>query len=348
VSARFKLPESRYQYSQQIRFYGELLAELNVQPGFEATGVSPVPMSGSRYTLSFELPGETAPQARRPSADFMLVAPGFFRAMQIPVMAGRDFAVSDTDASPRVIAINDAFARRYFPGRNAIGQRVRLSLSTTEKEEPWREVVAVVRDFKHVSLSEGSRPASFVPYTQGLITSLSIVIRTTDAPAAAVDHLRQVLGKKDSELALYDVRTIDENLDRSVASVRFQMLLLTVFAVMALALTAVGLYGVVAFGVVRQTREFGIRIALGARRSEVMKLVLRTAMRTSAVGITIGVVAAAFATPLLGDALYGVQPLDPATFVIVVTTLVLVSLLASWIPARRATRVDPMLALRTE
>jgi putative ABC transport system permease protein len=110
----------------------------------------------------------------------------------------------------------------------------------------------------------------------------------------------------------------------------------------------VGLYGVVAFGVVRQTREFGIRIALGARRSEVMKLVLRTAMRTSAVGITIGVVAAAFATPLLGDALYGVQPLDPATFVIVVTTLVLVSLLASWIPARRATRVDPMLALRTE
>ena len=127
-----------------------------------------------------------------------------------------------------------------------------------------------------------------------------------------------------------------------------QELLLTVFAVMALALTAVGLYGVVAFGVVRQTREFGIRIALGARRSEVMKLVLRTALRTSAVGITIGVVAAVFTTPLLGDALYGVRPLDPATFVIVVTTLVLVSLLASWIPARRATRVDPMLALRTE
>jgi putative ABC transport system permease protein len=347
VTARFKLPES-YQYLQQIRFYDELFAELNAQPGFEATGVSPVPMSGSRYTLSFELPGETAPQARRSSVDFMLVAPGFFRAMQIPVVAGRDFAISDTDAASRVIAINDAFARRFFPGRNAIGQRVRLSLSTTEKEPPWREVVAVVRDFKQVSLSEESRPASFVPYAQGLITPLSVVIRTKDAPASAVDRLRQVLAKKDSELALYDVRTLDENLDRSVASARFQTLLLTVFAAMALMLTAVGLYGVVAFGVVRQTREFGIRIALGARRSEVMKLVLRTALRTSAVGITIGVVAAAFATPLLGDALFGVRPLDPATVVIVVTTLVLVSLLASWIPARRATRVDPMLALRTE
>jgi putative ABC transport system permease protein len=347
VTARFKLPDSRYQYLQQIRFYDELFAELNV-PGFEATGVSPVPMSGSRYTLSFELPGETGPQARRSSVDFVLVAPGFFRAMQIPVVAGRDFAISDTDAASRVIAINDAFARRFFPGRNAIGQRVRLSLSTTEKEPPWREVVAVVRDFKEVSLSEESRPASFVPYAQGLMTSLSVVIRTDAAPASAVDRLRQVLAQKDSELALYDVRTLDENLDRSVASARFQTLLLSVFAAMALMLTAVGLYGVVAFGVVRQTREFGIRIALGARRSEVMKLVLRTTLRTSAVGITIGVVAAAFATPLLGDALFGVRPLDPPTVVIVVTTLVLVSLLASWIPARRATRVDPMLALRTE
>jgi putative ABC transport system permease protein len=305
-------------------------------------------MSGSRYGLSIELPGEPTPQARRPSADFALVAPGFFRAMQIPLVAGRDFTAADGDGAPRVMAINESFARRFFPGRDPIGQRVKLSMSTTEKDMPWREIVAVVRDFKQRSLNEAPRPADFVPYAQGLISPLSLVIRTSDAPDTVVEHLREVLRRKDPELALYDVRTIGDYVDRSVAPARFQTLLLTLFAGLALVLTAVGLYGVVAYGVTQRTREFGIRIALGARPSEMMRLVLGAALRTAGAGIALGVAGAALATRLLGAALYDVHPLDPVTFAAVVVTLLLVALIASSLPARRATRVDPILALRTE
>jgi putative ABC transport system permease protein len=348
VTARFSLPDSRYSYLQQVRFYDELLAALNAAPGLQATGATPLPMSGSRFGLSIELPGESTPHARLPSADFMVVAPGFFRAMQIAIVAGRDFTPADNDGSPRVIAINEAFARRFFPDRDPIGQRVKLSLSTTEKETPWREVVAVVRDFKQLSLTQEPRPADFVPYAQGLISPLSIVIRTAGPTAGAIDQLRDVLGKKDPELALYDVRTIEEYVDRSVASARFQMLLLTLFAALALVLTAVGLYGVVAYAVAQRTREFGIRIALGARPAEVLRLVARTALGMAAAGIALGIVGAAAATRLLDAALYGVRPLDPVTFVSVVALLVIVALVASWVPARRATRVDPILALRSE
>jgi predicted permease len=348
VTARFSLPDSRYSYLKQVQFYDELLADLNAQPGVQATGATPLPMSGSNYGLSVETPDQPTPQGRRPSADFALVGPGYFHAMRIPIVAGRDFTAADSDAAPRVMAINESFARRFFPGRNPIGQRVKLSMSTTEKETPWREVVAVVRDFKQRSLDEASRPADFVPYAQGLISPLNIVIRTGESPTSVVEHLRELLRKKDPELALYDVKTLEEYVDRSMASARFQTLLLTLFAILALVLTAVGLYGVVAYGVAQRTREFGIRIALGARPTEVMRLVLRAALGMAAAGIGIGVVGAALTTRLLGAALYDVHPLDPATFVTVIATLLLVAVVASSVPARRATRVDPILALRAE
>lgn len=348
VSARFNLPDTRYSYLKKIAFYDELLADLNARPGLRSTGAAPLPFSGARYTLSVELPGESTPLARRPSADFALVAPGFFRAMQIPIVAGRDFTEADNDAAPRVIAVNESFARRFLPGRNPIGQRVKIGLSTTEKETPWREVVAVVRDFKQLTLDEAPRPADFVPYAQGLISPMYLVIRTSDAPARVIDEIRGAVSKKDRELALYDVRTLEEYVDRSVASPRFQTLLIALFALLALALTAVGLYGVVAYGVAQRTREFGIRLALGARPQQLRRLVLRNAMRLAAAGVAIGVAGAALAARLLGAALYDVHPLDPATFAAVVATLFAVALVASFIPARRATQVDPMLALRAE
>jgi predicted permease len=268
--------------------------------------------------------------------------------MQIPIVAGRDFTEADNDAAPRVIAVNESFARRFLPGRNPIGQRIKISLSTTEKETPWREVVAVVRDFKQLTLDEAPRPADFVPYAQGLISPIYLVIRTTGAPAPVIDEIRGAVSKKDRELALYDVRTLEEYVDRSVASPRFQTLLIALFALLALVLTAVGLYGVVAYGVAQRTREFGIRLALGARPQQLRRLVLRNAMRLAAAGVAIGVAGAAVAARLLAAALYGVHPLDPATFAAVAATLFAVALVASFIPARRATRVDPMLALRAE
>src|SRR5439155_13777180 len=215
---------------------------------------------------------------------------------------GRDFTAADDDGAPRVVVVNESFARRFFGGRNPIGQRIKPSMNTTEKEPPWRDVVGVVHDIRQRALNEPGRPAYFIPYAQGLISTLFIVIRTNSAPALVVDQARRALQKKDPELALYDVRTLDEYVTTSVASARFQTLLLTLFAALALALTAVGLYGVVAYGVAQRTREFGIRLALGAPPREVLQLVLRHAMRMAGAGVAAGIIGAVFATRLLGSA----------------------------------------------
>jgi len=212
---------------------------------------------------------------------------------------------------------------------------------------PWREIVGVVGDIRHQRLSEESRPAYFVPYAQGLISPLSLVVRTNNT-TGIVEDIRRTLARKDPELALYDVRTMDEYVATSVATPRFQTLLLALFAAVGLTLTAIGLYGVMAYGVAQRTREFGIRLALGARPAEVLGLVLRSALALIAAGLIVGVVAGAFATRLLASALYGVSPLDPATFAAVAAMLIAVALVASYVPARRATRVDPIAAIRSE
>jgi putative ABC transport system permease protein len=348
VTFKFSLPTSRYPYLKQIAFYDELIADLDALPGVEATAAAPLPLVGVRYGIGFELAGAPLPPSQRASADFCMVGPGFFRALQIPIVEGREFSAADDDAAPRVVVVNESFARQFLNGRNPIGQRIRPGLSTTEKTAPWREVVGVTRDVRQRSLNEPSRPAYFIPYAQGLISTLFIVIRTTAAPGVVVDAARRAVLSKDPEVALYDIRGLDEYVTMSVASARFQMLLLTLFAVLALVLTAVGLYGVVAYGVAQRTREFGIRLALGARPREVMQLVLRHAMHMTGAGVVVGVIGAVFTTRLLGRALYEIDPLDPLTFGAVVGVLVCVALIASIVPARRATRVDPIRSLRTE
>jgi putative ABC transport system permease protein len=348
VTAKFTLPESRYSYEKRIAFYDELLNDLNGLAGLQATATVQLPLSGSRLGISFELPDAPLPPSQRLSADVGIAGPGYFRALQIPIVEGRDFTTADDDTAPRVVVVNESFARQFLAGRPPIGQRIKPSLSTTEKETPWREVIGVVRDFRQRALTEPSRPAYFVPYAQGLISALYLVIRTTAARGLVIDQARHAVLKKDPELALYDVRTMDEYVDLSVASARFQTLLLALFATLALVLTAVGLYGVVAYSVAQRTREFGIRLALGARPREVMRLILRNAMRMVVIGVLVGVGGAAFAARLLGTALYDVHPLDPVTFASVVATLVAVALIASFIPAQRATHVDPIQALRAE
>ena len=246
-----------------------------------------------------------------------------------------------------MVVINESFARRYFPDVDPIGKRFKPGLATTEKDTPWREVVGVVGDIRHRSLAEPTSPAYFVPYAQGLITSLRLVIRTRNTTGMA-DSVRKVMAGRDPEIALYDVKTMEEYLTTSVASPRFQTLLLALFAGLGLALTVVGLYGVMAYGVAQRTREFGIRLALGARPGEVLGLVMRGGLALVAVGLAAGIVAAMFATRLLAGALYGVNRLDPATFGGVAAVLLAAGMLASYLPARRATRVDPIGALRSE
>jgi putative ABC transport system permease protein len=348
VTATFRLPDSRYSYRKQITFYDEMLSELRALPGVErAAATAPLPLGGSRYSISFQQPGAARPSSERLSADFGMVSPGYFRTLHVPLVRGREFSEADSDAAPRVVVVNERFARQYFGDADPIGQRIKPGLATTETETPWREIVGVVGDIKHRTLSEESRPAYFVPYAQGLISPLYLVVRTTDATGIAAD-VRKALARKDPELALYDVKTMEEYVATSVATPRFQTLLLALFAAVGLALTAIGLYGVMAYGVAQRTREFGIRLALGARPGEVLTLVLRSGLALITAGLIAGVVAGAFATRLLRSALYGVDPLDPATFAGVAAMLVVVATVASYVPARRATRVDPIAALRSE
>jgi predicted permease len=347
VTAHFRLPDNRYPYLKQIAFYDDLLSDVRALPGVDGVaGTAPLPLSGSRYTISFAQPGAPTRPSERPSADFGIVSPGYFRTLHVPLVRGRDFTPADSDAAPRVVIVNESFVRRYFPETDPIGQRIKPGLSTTEKETPWREIVGVAGDVRHRSLADEIRPAYFVPYAQGLISPLSLVVRTNNIGIA--DELRRALARRDPELALYDVKTLEEYAAISVATPRFQTLLLAAFAVVGLALTAVGLYGVMAYGVAQRTREFGIRLALGARPGEILALVLRGGLTLIAAGLVAGIVGGAFATRLLASALHGIDPLDPATFAAVAVLLLTVAMLASYVPARRATRVDPIAALRTE
>jgi len=351
VTARFNLPDARYRYQQKVGFYDELLSDIAALPGVQAVAATaPLPLSGSRYTISFEPNGPAVAAASRPSASFAMVSRGYFRAMRIPIVRGREFMASDGDAAPRVVVVNESFARTYFPGQDAIGQRIRPGLSTTEPQAPWREIVGVVSDVKHTGLAESGSPGYFVPYGQGLISALYLVVRTSSDGAAdtIVEDLRKAVARKDPELALHSVRPLESYLATSMASERFETLLLTVFAGLGLLLTAIGLYGVVAYGVAQRTREFGIRLALGARPGEVSGLVVRGGMLLAAIGLIVGIAAAAAATRVLGSTLSGIDRMDPVTVAGVAAVLFAVALFASYVPARRATRVDPIGALRAE
>ncbi|HEV2983053.1 MAG TPA: ABC transporter permease, partial [Vicinamibacterales bacterium] len=349
VAAKFNLPDARYPYLKQIAFYEAILPELGALPGVQAIAATkPLPLSGSRFGISFERAGAPVAKSDLPSADFATTSPGYFRTMRIPIVSGRDFSAADNDAAPRVIIVNETFARTYFPGRNPIGERLKPGVSTTERETPWREIVGVVGDIKYLTLGEPSRPAFFIPYSQGLISSLQLVIRTAGDPVGIVEAVRKTIAGKDPQLALYEVRPLEQYVARSVAGERFETLLLAVFAGLGLVLTAVGLYGVVAYGVAQRTREFGIRLALGARPREVLAMVVRGGMVLAGAGLLVGIVAGAFATRALAGTLSGIEPLDPMTFAAVAALLFAVAMLASYVPARRATRVDPILALRCE
>jgi putative ABC transport system permease protein len=348
VTARFGLPEARYPYARQIQFYDELLRDVAAVPGLQSTAAAaPLPLGGAQYRIGFDLPDAPAPPSQRQSADVQMISPGYFRTMQIPVVSGRDISPADTLDAPMVVVINESFARQHFPGRDPIGLRIRPGLATTESEPPWREIVGVVRDVR-LRLREPSRPAYFIPYAQGLISALYLITRTDGDRAAAVEQMRRALAAKDPELALYDVKSMEEYIATSVAAPRFQMLLLSLFACLALTLTAIGLYGVVAYGVAQRMREFGIRLALGAQPRQVLQLVLLRAVTLVGRGLVAGIAAAVLATRFLTASLYEIQPLDPLTFAIVPGILVAVAILASGLPARRATRVDPIRALRTD
>jgi putative ABC transport system permease protein len=279
-----------------------------------------------------------------PNANYSVACPNYFRALSVPMLKGREFTHLDTVSAPGVIVINQAMAERYWLSEDPLGKRIRLG----GPNGPALTVVGVVGDVRHWGLSRPARPQFFRPYAQAAWPFMSIVVKTTSAPAAFTASVKKALAETLPDRPVSDVETMEDIVRDSTGSRRFLMLLLAGFASLALLLAAVGIAGVVSYSVAQRTHEIGIRIALGARAFDVLMLIVGRSMMWAMLGVGIGIVGSIGLTRLLSGLLYGVKPGDPVVLGAVSLLLAAVALLASYLPARRATKVDPMVALRYE
>jgi predicted permease len=347
----FDLPDAKYDEAKQVQFYQDLLPRLQALPGVTAaSGITPLPLSGNNYSISFQIEGRPVPKADEPSAAFRVASPGYFQTMGIPMLNGRDFTPRDVENSPRVTVINEAFARRFFPNENPIGKRI-IPGVRRHGENVSREIVGIVGNVRHYSLSGDVTPEYYLPHAQQPFASLAICVKTAGDPHALTSTVRSTVNSIDPDLPLFNIRTMEEYIAMALATPRFHALLLEAFAGLALLLTGIGLYGVIAYAVAQRTHEIGVRITLGASRSQVVYMVLRSGLRLTAIGVAAGVflslIAARFATAF-SSFLFGVKATDVVTFAAVTGMVILVSLLACYIPAYRASKVDPIIALRYE
>jgi predicted permease len=346
LSMPIGLPGARYPEADDMRgFYRRLHDELRALPGVSAAAISTtMPLSGSDIGVGFTVEGRPVDPSVRNSAQYFGISPEYFSTMGIPLLRGRAFTDRDGATGPEVVIVNDTFAAKYWPNEDALGKRITIGYNKTGP----REVVGIVGGVKNEALSDVAAPQMYTMFEQTPWPFLSAVVRTTGEPEAVAGSMRAMLARLDPMQAAEELKTLDQYVARTVATPRFTAFLVGGFAVFALLLAGFGLFSVMAYSVAQRRREFGIRMALGAQAGDVRGLVVRQAVRTGAIGILIGLAGAPVATRVLSSLLFGVSPNDPATFAGVAATLVAVLLAAAYLPARRATRVDPMLALRTE
>ena len=351
LTASIQVPDTGYPKNENvIAFYDRFLKRIRALPGVEsASAIRPLPLSGSNMTTDFDIEEHPLPEGQRAAAPVRAIGTDYFATAGIPMRQGRGFDERDQLNSPPVVIVNERFAQRYFPGQNAIGKRIKPGFSADDSGEKMREIIAVVGNVKHVSLKNEDSPEMYLPRTQLPVHMMSLVVRTNVSdPSTITASLRKELTALDPSIPLRNVRVFDEYIARSLARPRFNALLLSIFAGSALVLTAIGIYGVLAYSVAQRTNEIGIRIALGAAQSNIFKLVIGQAMTVVAISVAIGLVGAFAATRLLNSLLFGVSAWDPLTFSAIVLLISLVTFLAAWLPARRAANVDPIVALRTE
>ena len=342
------LPSSRYNDQQTVLFYDQLLAKLRALPGVDAASAAwPLPFSGNDATISFEIQGRPSPPGQHPFAALAVVSPGYFHTLGIALLRGREFNLRDDAKSPPVVIVSQNFARQYFSNQNPIGQHMRPGIG--DEKAPMREIVGVVADIKHDSLSDDFDPRYYLPYSQGMFgPQPSIVLRSAGNPVTQLDAVSSAIHGMDKELAVFNVHTMDEMMSNSANQPRFNAFLFSLFAAVALLLTAIGLYGVMAYSVVQKTHEIGIRMALGADPSDLLRMVLQRAVVLVGAGLGVGIAIGLGVTRFLASMLFAVHPLDWPTYAAVAAVLMGVGLLAGYVPARRASRVDPMVALRYE
>ena len=353
LTFELSLPESRYETEEhQIAFFDQLLPKLQAIPGVQAAGaVISLPLSGSSIVLTFEIGGRPpVPPSQQPAMQVRVATPEYFQTIGIPLKRGRLFSDTDRWGSPQVVLITEAAARQYFPNEDPIGKRITLGWGRGEnKPRAGGEVVGIIGDVKDAGLDEPDPPQIYLPYRQWPTGSMSFLLKTAVPPESVADAVRRMVYSMDGNLPVGNVRTLEALVARSISQPRFYMTLLAVFAGVALALAAIGIFGVLSYAVAQRTREIGIRMALGAHQRTVIGLIVRDAMIMASVGVAIGTAAAFLLTEwLVAKLLFNTSPHDPATFTVVALALAAVSLAAAYVPARRATRVDPIVALRAE
>jgi putative ABC transport system permease protein len=339
-----------YSQAQQTQFFRDVLDRVRSLPGVRfVSGVFGLPFSEVDARTGFAIEGQPAAEANRPETAYMAVAPHYFRTLGIPLEKGRDFTAHDDLASPPVAIINEALARRYFPHLDPIGRRIQPGISNGYgKKQPLREIVGVVGDVKLHDLAASAGSQCYVPSAQSPLGLLTVVVRTDGDPLSLAHPVRSVVASANKEVAVYNVATLQQLISRSVAAPRFLTLFLGMFASLAVLLAAVGLYGLVSYSVSLRTQELGLRMALGAEKRDVLKMVIGQGLKLALMGVAIGIAGALALTRFLSSLLYGVKPTDPVTFIAVSLILIAVAWLACYIPARRASKVDPMVALRYE
>ncbi|HEX8179612.1 MAG TPA: ABC transporter permease [Pyrinomonadaceae bacterium] len=348
LTMRLSPPSAKYAKGEpRVGIYRQVLERVRGLPGVQAAGATlTLPLGGDTFSVgrSFIREGRPMTPEESANASYYVATPDYFRALQIPLVAGRAFSEQDTDKSPMVVVINETMARKHWPGESPIGKRI-----TIWRDEKFaREIVGVVGDTR-AALDAPAGAQMYVPFAQDSgWGALTMVVRTSVEPSSLAATVRNEIHALDKTLPVYNVKTMNEVAAASVAPQRASMLLLTAFASVALLLAVIGIYGITAYYVTQRTHEIGVRMALGAQASDVLRLVVGQGIRLTLIGLALGLVSAMALTRVMATLLYGVQPTDPATFALGALLLAAVALLACYIPARRATKVDPLIALRYE
>ena len=351
LTAGISLPNEQYRTAQQVRhFYDQLISSLETLPGVQSAGVgTDLPWTGyDENTGGFAVEGRSVEYNDKTTARYHVASLDYFRAMGIPLLNGRFFTGHDLRDSPNVIVVNESMAKRYWPGEDAIGKRISFSDKPTEKD--WYRIVGVVGDIKDQPANSAAKSAFWWPLTQMPFdnTDMSVVLRSTLDPAQLATQLRLALRQLDPGIAIADLRLMNQITDSSVSRQRFTLFLIGLFAALALVLATIGMYGVISYSVSQRMPEFGMRIALGARPWDLLRLIVGQGLTLSVLGAAIGLLCAAAFGRLLSSLLYGVGALDPITFASVAVLALATTTLACYIPANHATKADPMTSLRSE
>ena len=350
LTMHLTLPRARYNTIEKINDYNrQLIERVTAVRGVEAAGLSiSLPPDRLDVSDSFSIEGKPwPPGASEPFVPVVFISPEYFNALGVPVVRGRAFNEADKPGSPLVVIISQTLAERYFPDEDPIGKRFR-SGGAERPRNPWMEIVGVAGDVKYSGLDAQPEPAYYVPLSQNRWGAAYLVVRGQMNPTSLTPAIQQQIRELDKDIPIANLATMDRLLANSVAVPRFRTLLLGAFAVLALALASIGTYGVISYSVTRRTHEIGIRMALGARSRDVMTLVIRQGLVVALIGVAIGLAGSFALTRLMDSLLFQVSTTDIGTFAGVAALLIVVAVLACWIPARRASRVDPMTALRCE